>query len=90
MEERPFGKVGVKFPILGFGAQRVVDAHGCSEDQALKIMNYALDQGIRYFDTAWVYSDGQSEERVGKVAKRRRKEMWIATKTITRTVCRAG
>jgi uncharacterized protein len=85
MEERPFGKIGVKFPILSFGAQRVVDSHGCSESQAVEIVNHALDRGIRYFDTAWVYSGGQSEERVGKVARHRRKEMWIATKTITRT-----
>ena len=85
MEERPFGKTGVKFPIFSFGAQRIVDGHGCSENQAVKIMNRALDRGIRYFDTAWVYSDGQSEERLGKVAKHRRKEMWIATKTISRT-----
>ena len=85
MEERPFGKIGVKFPILSFGAQRVVDGHGCSETQAITILNHALDRGIRYFDTAWVYSGGQSEERLGKVARHRRKEMWIATKTITRT-----
>lgn len=85
MEERPFGKTGKKFPILSFGAQRIVDSHGCSEDQAIAILNRALDQGIRYFDTAWIYSDGQSETRVGKVARRRRKEMWIATKTIART-----
>jgi aryl-alcohol dehydrogenase-like predicted oxidoreductase len=49
------------------------------------MVNYALDHGIRYFDTARVYSDGQSEERVGKVAKHRRQEMWIATKTRGRT-----
>jgi aryl-alcohol dehydrogenase-like predicted oxidoreductase len=85
MEERPFGKTGEKFPILSFGAQRIVDSHGCSEDQAIAILNRALDRGIRYFDTAWIYSDGQSETRVGKVARRRRKEMWIATKTIART-----
>ncbi len=85
MEERPFGKIGVKFPIFSFGAQRVVDGHGCSESQAVQILNHALDRGIRYFDTAWVYSAGQSEERVGKVARHRRKEMWIATKTIART-----
>jgi predicted aldo/keto reductase-like oxidoreductase len=47
-------------------------------------MNYALDHGIRYFDTAWIYSGGQSEERVGKVAQYRRKEMWVATKAIAR------
>jgi aryl-alcohol dehydrogenase-like predicted oxidoreductase len=86
MEERPFGKTGAKFPILSFGAQRIVDGHGCSESQAVKMMNQALDRGIRYFDTAWIYSGGQSEERVGKVARHRRKEMWIATKTISRTV----
>lgn len=81
METRPFGKTGQSFPILSFGAQRIVDGEGCNEDQALEILNTALDRGIRYFDTAWVYSKGQSEERVGMVAKHRRSEMWIATKT---------
>jgi aryl-alcohol dehydrogenase-like predicted oxidoreductase len=58
-----------------------VDEEGCDEEQAVAILNTALDRGIRYFDTAWVYSAGQSEERVGLVAKDRREEMWIATKT---------
>jgi aryl-alcohol dehydrogenase-like predicted oxidoreductase len=81
METRPFGKTGESFPILSFGAQRIVDEEGCSQEQALEILNTALDRGIRYFDTAWAYSQGQSEERVGMVAKHRRQEMWIATKT---------
>lgn len=81
MEKRPLGKTGESFPILSFGAQRIVDDEGCSQDQALEILNAALDRGIRYFDTAWAYSQGQSEERVGMVAKHRRQEMWIATKT---------
>jgi aryl-alcohol dehydrogenase-like predicted oxidoreductase len=84
METRAYGQTGEHFPILSFGAQRIVDEEGCSESQALKVMNYALDQGIRYFDTAWLYGDGQSEERVGKVARSRRKEMWIATKALAR------
>ena len=84
MEERAYGKTGEKFAILSFGAQRIVDGHGCSEADALKIVNYALDHGIRYFDTAWIYSGGQSEERVGRVARHRRREMWIATKAWAR------
>jgi aryl-alcohol dehydrogenase-like predicted oxidoreductase len=80
METRPFGKTGESIPILSFGAQRIVDEEGCSQDQALAILNAAIDRGIRYFDTAWIYSQGQSEERVGMVAKHRRGEMWIATK----------
>ena len=81
METRPFGKTGETFPILSFGGQRIVDGHGCSEDEAVEIVNTAIDRGIRYFDTAWIYSDGQAETRLGKVVKHRRSEMWIATKT---------
>ncbi len=81
MEVRPFGKTGEMFPILSFGGQRIVDEHGCTEEEAIKIVNTAIDRGIRYFDTAWIYSDGQAETRLGKVAKDRRSEMWIATKT---------
>lgn len=85
MEMRQFGKTGERFSILSFGAQRIVDGHQCSEAEAMRMVNYALDHGIRYFDTAWVYSEGQSEVRVGKAAKHRRHEMWIATKTRGRT-----
>lgn len=85
MEQRPYGRTGEKFAILSFGAQHIVDGKGCSEKDAIRIINYAVDHGIRYFDTAWLYGDGQSEERIGMVAKSRRKEMWIATKTLGRT-----
>jgi aryl-alcohol dehydrogenase-like predicted oxidoreductase len=85
METRPFGKTGERFPVFSLGCQRIVDAHNCSEEQAVAILHTALDRGVRYFDTAWVYSDGQSEQRVGLVARQRRAEMWIATKTVART-----
>ncbi|MFC1878602.1 aldo/keto reductase [Chloroflexota bacterium] len=81
MEERPFGKTGEQFPILSFGGQRIVDEHNCTEEQAVEIVNTAIDRGIRYFDTAWIYSNGQAETRLGKVVKHRRSEMWLATKT---------
>ncbi len=84
MEERVYGSTGEKFSILSFGAQRIVDAHGCSEEEAVRMLNYAIDHGIKYFDTAWIYSAGQSEERVGMVAKDRRSEMWIVTKVWAR------
>lgn len=84
MEESPYGKTGEKFAILSFGAQRIVDSNGCSEKDAIKIVGYALDHGVCYFDTAWVYSEEQSEERLGQVARHRRSEMWIATKAWAR------
>lgn len=85
MEERPFGNTGESFPILSFGGQRIVDEHNCTEDEAVEIVNTAIDRGIRYFDTAWIYSGGQAETRMGKVVKHRRDEMWIATKTFDST-----
>ena len=81
MEKRPFGKTGEEIPILGFGGQRIVDEHNCTEEDAIKIVNTAIDRGIRYFDTAWFYSNGQAETRLGKVVQYRRDEMWLATKT---------
>jgi len=81
METRQFGTTGESFPILSFGGQRIVDEHNCTEEEAIEIVNTAIDRGIRYFDTAWMYSQGQAETRLGKVAKHRRPEMWIATKT---------
>ncbi|MGD2144206.1 MAG: aldo/keto reductase [Anaerolineae bacterium] len=81
METRPFGSTGETFPILSFGGQRIVDEHDCTEEEAVEIVNTALDRGIRYFDTAWIYSQGQAEARLGKVVKHRRPEMWVATKT---------
>jgi aryl-alcohol dehydrogenase-like predicted oxidoreductase len=81
VETRPFGKTGYSFPLLSFGGQRIVDDHNCTEEEAVRIVNTAIDRGIRYFDTAWIYSDGQAETRLGKVVKHRRAEMWIATKT---------
>lgn len=85
MEQRAFGRTGRQFPILSFGAQRIVDPHQCTEDEAIRIVNRAIDEGITYFDTAPIYTDGQSEERLGKAFGSRRPQVWIATKTIDRT-----
>ena len=39
METRPFGKTGERFPILSLGGEQIVDAHGCTEDEAVEIAN---------------------------------------------------
>jgi uncharacterized protein len=85
MEERNYGKTGETIPILSFGGIHILDEDECSEKTAVQMLNYALDNGIRYFDTAHWYGNGESERRYGLAARRRRKEMWIATKTLERT-----
>jgi hypothetical protein len=81
METRLFGQTGEEFPILSFGAEQIVDEQNCTREGAILLVNEAIDRGIRYFDTAWAYYEGQAERRLGYVAKDRRDEMWIATKT---------
>ncbi len=41
METWQSGNTGQSFPILGFGAQRIVDEEGCDEGQAIQILNTA-------------------------------------------------
>lgn len=86
MEIRVFGRTGANFPLLSFGAQRIVDEHNCTEEEAIQIVHRAIDEGITYFDTAPSYSKGQSEERLGKaLAGGIREKVWVATKTHDRT-----
>ncbi len=55
------------------------------EEEALQALNWAIDQGINYIDTAHAYGDGESERRVGLVMKVRRKEVFLVTKLAART-----
>ena len=81
---RPFGKTGVRVPILAIGCgNRLWAAYG-DEDRGVEALNLAYDSGIRYFDTAQGYGDGKSETWVGIANKGRRKEVIFATKTSAR------
>ncbi|GIP34432.1 aldo/keto reductase [Paenibacillus sp. J2TS4] len=71
-----FGKTGYKVSSLGFGAMNLP---GVPFEQADKALNYALDHGINYIDTAAAYRN--SEEIIGKSIAHRRQEYFLATKT---------
>jgi len=85
MQTRTFGRDPHQVSLLGFGAQRIVDEHDCTEEQAIAIIRRAVELGVNYFDTAPSYSEGQSETRVGLGLKGLRERVWIATKTGGRT-----
>ncbi len=60
---------------MNFGARANAD-----HDDAIRIIHRALDAGINIIDTADVYSQGESEEIVGKALRGRRDEVFLATK----------
>jgi len=84
LPHRTLGKTGAKVSILAFGCGSRFLMYE-DEDQALSVLNHAIDLGIDYVDTAYSYGDGKSETRVGKVMATRRKEVWLATKIPDRT-----
>ncbi|MEF0943062.1 aldo/keto reductase [Rhizobium sp. BR 362] len=88
MEYRQLGRSGLKISQLVLGcmsfgvADRGNHAWTLSEDDSRPFIKEALEQGINCFDTANVYSDGTSEEIVGKLLKEmvQRDEVVIASK----------
>jgi predicted aldo/keto reductase-like oxidoreductase len=79
LPKRTLGRTGVKVSILAMGGGSRFLMYK-EEDQALAALNRAFDLGITYMDTAYGYGNGLSEERVGKVMKTRRKEVFLVTK----------
>jgi predicted aldo/keto reductase-like oxidoreductase len=71
-----FGNTGFKVSSLGFGAMNLP---GVSLEQSKEVLNYALDRGINYIDTAAAYRN--SEEIIGQSISHRRHEYFLATKT---------
>lgn len=81
---RILGKTGVQVPIMVVGCgSRFMAA---STDQGLEMLEHALDNGLYYWDTAANYKNDyeSSEERLGRMLKHKRKEVFLATKVAER------
>src|SRR5207249_1358020 len=81
---RPLGKTGVRVPIICLGGWHIGAVK--DKDEAIKIMHRALDEGLTFFDNAWDYHDGGSEEIMGKALAMdgKRKKCFLMTKNCGR------
>jgi aryl-alcohol dehydrogenase-like predicted oxidoreductase len=94
MEYRQLGRSGLKVPELCFGAgtfggtnNEFFKAWGATDDiaEARKIVDICVENGITLFDTADIYSNGQSEEVLGKALDHlNREDVMISTKSTFR------
>lgn len=76
------GNTGAKVPVMGIGCgSRWMTIK--EDDKALEILEYALSQGLYYWDTASMYGNDQtsSEERIGKILKNYRSKVFLVSKT---------
>ena len=80
MEHRSLGRTGMQVSPLCLGAMMFGAWGEPDHDTSVGIIHRALDAGINFVDTADVYSQGESEEIVGKALKGRRDDVVLATK----------
>ena len=83
---RTFGNTGESLSICSLGGQATLE-EAWGHDDAISIINRAIDLGINYIDTSAYYGTnerGTSERYIGEVMKTRRNEVFLATKTFAR------
>ncbi|RBY79129.1 aldo/keto reductase [Blastococcus sp. TF02-09] len=81
MERRPLGRTGAEVGVVGLGTWQLGGDWGdVSEDDAAAVLDAALDEGVDLLDTADVYGDGRSEERIRKALAARSERPFVATK----------
>src|ERR1700722_19671997 len=81
MPKRPLGRTGLQVSALGIGGYHLGSAN--SEAEATRIVNEALDAGVNFFDNAWEYHQGLSEERLGRALQGKRDRAVVMTKVCT-------
>src|ERR1700741_2300097 len=91
MEYRLLGGSGLKVPALSFGAATFAGANeffkawGSTDvSEATRLIDICLEAGVNLFDTANIYSDGRSEEVLGKALEGKRDRVLISTKATFR------
>src|ERR1700753_1088694 len=79
MQYRTLGRTGVEVSTLVLGAMNFGAIGRTTQDDATAMIDAALEAGINLIDTADFYSQGQSEEFVGKAIAGRRDDIVLAT-----------
>src|SRR5580700_2685574 len=81
---RKLGRTGEKVSIVGLGGYHIGKQQ--DEQESIRIIRTALDNGINFFDNCWDYNDGQSEIRMGKALRDGyRAKVFLMTKIDGRT-----
>src|SRR6266446_1951642 len=78
---KPLGRTGAYVSILGLGGYHLGTVATATE--AIRLVHEAIDAGVRFFDNAWEYNGGRSEEWMGQALQGRRDEVLLMTKVCT-------
>ena len=81
MKYRRFGRTGWMVSEMGYGMWGMGGWTGSDDEESLQSLQRSVDLGCNFFDTAWAYGDGHSEELLGKIIRANPgKKLYTATK----------
>lgn len=81
MQYRRFGRTEWKVSEIGYGMWGMAGWTGSADAESLASLQRAVDLGCNFFDTAWAYGDGHSEQLLGKLLSANPgKKLYVATK----------
>lgn len=81
MEKRIFGKTQWEISEIGYGMWGLAGWTGSDQDEVRKSLELSVELGCNFFDTAWGYGAGLSEQILGDLLKRHAsKKLYAATK----------
>ncbi|PJE95694.1 aldo/keto reductase [Streptomyces carminius] len=82
MEQRVLGRTGRAVSVVGLGTWQLgADWGQVREEDALAVLDAAVESGVTFFDTADVYGDGRSERLIGRFLRERPGlDVFVATK----------
>jgi aryl-alcohol dehydrogenase-like predicted oxidoreductase len=81
MQYRKFGRTGWQVSEVGYGMWGLAGWTGSDDRESEQSLDVAVEAGCNFFDTAWGYGSGRSEQILGKLLKRHSdKTLYLATK----------
>jgi len=81
MEYRRFGRTDWYVSEIGYGMWGMAGWTASDDEQSAKSLDIAVENGVNFFDTAWGYGEGHSEELLGELVRRHpSKKLYTASK----------
>jgi len=86
MKYRKLGRTGIEVSEIGFGAWGIGGGWGKKDDdEAVRALHQAFDLGVNFYDSAYGYGNGHSEELIGKAFADRREKVVLTSKIPPKT-----